>query len=184
MRCMRRTVLSFTGRLPSRKERNLFMIEKVDNGAIGPLPGRFVCSKRRKTGLLAMLAMLYCAPLFSETQDMKIQLTVDGRTVTATLANNPTTRDFLSLLPLTLTLEDYAGTEKIAYLSRKLSNEGAPAGIDPEVGDITYYAPWGNLALFYKDFGYAKGLIKLGSIDGGMEVFSISGSVSVTIEPL
>lgn len=116
----------------------------------------------------------------AEASVMKIRLTVNGRSMTATLIDNPTSRDFLSLLPLTLTLEDYAGTEKIAYLPRKLSEEGAPAGSDPAVGDITYYAPWGNLALFYKDFGYAKGLIKLGSIDEGEEVFDVPGTVSVT----
>jgi hypothetical protein len=89
---------------------------------------------------------------------------IDGRSITATLIDSPTTRDFLSLLPITLTLEDYAGTEMIAYLPRKLSEEGAPAGVDPSVGDITYHAPRGNLALFYGDFGYARGLIKLGRI--------------------
>jgi len=141
-----------------------------------------VLLKNRKAGLLAVLVMLYCAPLYAETQDMKIQLTVAGHTLTATLDDNPTARDFVSLLPLTIVLEDYAGTEKIAYLSRKLSREGAPAGIDPGVGDITYYAPWGNLALFYKDFGYAKGLIKIGSIDDGMEILGVSGSIEVTIE--
>lgn len=146
--------------------------------------GRFVFLKRRIAGCLTVLAMLYCAPLYAETQDMKIQLTIAGRTLTATLEDNPTTRDFVSLLPLTIVLEDYARTEKIAYLSRKLTVEGAPEGIDPAVGDITYYAPWGNLALFYEDFGYAKGLVKLGSIDDGMEVFGVPGSIAVTIEPL
>ena len=59
---------------------------------------------------------------------------------------------------------------------------GASDGIDPAVGDITYYAPWGNLAIFYKDFGYAKGLAKLGRIDSGIEAFSVPGSLKVTIE--
>jgi len=126
---------------------------------------------------------MYSMPLYSETPAMKIRLTVDGRSLSATLLDSPTARDFLSLLPLTLTLEDYAATEKIAYLPRKLSKEGAPAGVDPAVGDITYYAPWGNLALFYRDFGYAKGLIKLGSIDMGAHLFNVAGSVTVTIEP-
>ena len=65
------------------------------------------------------------------------------------------------MLPLTLTLKDYAGTEKISDLPRKLSTQGAPSGSDPSVGDITLYAPWGNLAIFYRDFGYASGLIIL-----------------------
>ena len=115
---------------------------------------------------------------------MRIRLTVGGRSLTATLVDSPSARDFFTMLPLTLQLDDYAGTEKIAYLPRKLSGDGAPPGIDPSVGDITYYAPWGNLALFYKDFGYAKGLIKLGTIDDGMEAFNVPGSVTITIEPL
>jgi hypothetical protein len=101
---------------------------------------------------------------------------------TATLAGSPTTRDFIAMLPLTLKLDDYASTEKIAYLPKKLSTQSAPAGIDPDVGDITYYAPWGNLAIFYRDFGYSKGLIRLGRIDSGMEALNVQGSVKVTIE--
>lgn len=113
---------------------------------------------------------------------MKIRLLVGERTLSATLDDNPTSRDFFSMLPLTLKLEDYAGTEKIVYLSRKLSQESALKGVDPSVGDLTYYAPWGNLALFYRDFGYANGLIKLGHIDEGMELFETSGDITITIE--
>jgi hypothetical protein len=102
--------------------------------------------------------------------------------MTATLLDTATARDFLALLPLTLTLEDYAQTEKISYLPRKLSEAGAPAGSDPSVGDITYYAPWGNLAIFYRDFGYSRGLIQLGRIDSGIEALNVPGPLKVTIE--
>ena len=115
---------------------------------------------------------------------MKIRLTINGQSATATLDDNPTARDFLSMLPLALTLEDYASTEKIAYPPRKLSTQSAPAGIDPEVGDITYYAPWGNLALFYKDFGYSAGLIRLGRFDAGVEALRVRGRLKVTIEAI
>ena len=81
-----------------------------------------------------------------------------------------------------LTLEDYASTEKITHPPRKLSTAGAPAGVDPSVGDIAYYAPWGNLAIFYKDFGYSRGLIGLGRIDSGIEALNVPGSLKVTIE--
>ena len=100
---------------------------------------------------------------------MKIRLTINGQSATATLDDNPTARDFLSMLPLALTLEDYASTEKIAYPPRKLSTQGAPAGIDPEIGDITYYAPWGNLALFYAAGKPSPGLVLLGRFDGSTE---------------
>jgi len=113
---------------------------------------------------------------------IKLNLTINGRTATATLVDSATTRDFVSLLPLTLTLDDYANTEKISYLPRKLSTAGAPHGIDPSVGDITYYAPWGNLAIFHKDFGYSRGLISLGRLDTGIEAVRAPGKVEIRIE--
>lgn len=113
---------------------------------------------------------------------MKIRLSINGKATTATLDDNPTAGDFLAMLPLTLTLEDYASTEKIAYLPRKLSTQGAPAGIDPQVGDISYYTPWGNVALFYRDFGYSTGLIRLGRLDAGIELLGGRGSIKATIE--
>jgi len=113
---------------------------------------------------------------------MNIRITLDETVLTATLVDSPTARDFISLLPLTLTLEDYAGTEKVSDLPRRLSTEGAPSGSDPSAGDITYYAPWGNLAIFYKDFGYASGLVLLGKVDRGMETFDVPGSLIITIE--
>ena len=88
-----------------------------------------------------------------KSDSMKIRLRVNDKTITATLIDSKTTRDFISLLPLTVTLEDYAGTEKISDLPKRLSTEGAPSGGDPSVGDIAYYAPWGNLSIFYRDSG-------------------------------
>jgi hypothetical protein len=113
---------------------------------------------------------------------MRISITAGDEVITGTLIDNPTSRDFVALLPMTLTLEDHAATEKISYLPRKLSTEGAPAGSDPSVGDITYYAPWGNLAIFYKDFEYSSGLIPLGKIDSGLEALNVAGPLSVTIK--
>ena len=74
------------------------------------------------------------------------------------------------------------GVFQITDLPRRLSIEDAPSGSDPSVGDITYYAPWGNLAIFYRDFGYASGLVILGKTDSGIEVLNVPGSLRVTIE--
>lgn len=115
---------------------------------------------------------------------MKIRLTVDGTHVAATLADTAAARDFASLLPLTLTLEDYASTEKIAYLPRRLSTKGAPPGADALAGDIAYYAPWGNLALFYRSSSHATGLVTLGRIDANIDALRRSGSLRVTMEQI
>ncbi len=79
-------------------------------------------------------------------------------------------------------MDDYSNTEKVFTPSKKLITKDAPNGFDPSVGDLTYYAPWGNIALFYKDFGYASGLILLGKITDGIKNFNVEGSVTVTFE--
>jgi len=133
--------------------------------------------------ILAVLSLaLSEAAIGQEATTVKIRLTIDGKAIEATLLGNATAQDFVSLLPMTVTLEDYASTEKISYLPRKLSTAAAPAGLDPAVGDITYYAPWGNLAIFYKDASYANGLVKLGRLDSGVDALSVRGSLKVTIE--
>lgn len=113
---------------------------------------------------------------------MKIRINIEGRSIAATLADNDTARDFASLPPLELTLTEYAATERISDLPRRLSTEGAPPGIDPVAGDLTFYSPWGDLAIFYKDFSYSAGLIDLGRIDSGLEALNRPGPLRVTIE--
>ncbi|MEP7213639.1 MAG: cyclophilin-like fold protein [Acidobacteriota bacterium] len=117
-----------------------------------------------------------------QVKSMKLRIKVGEKEATATLNDSEAARDFASLLPLNLTLEDYAKTEKTSNLPKKLSTEGSPAGSDPDVGDIAYFAPWGTLVIYYKDFGYSNGLVILGKIDGDMEIFNVPGSVKATIE--
>lgn len=117
-----------------------------------------------------------------EGRSVRIRIRFEGAALTATLDNNATARDFASLLPVTLTLRDYANTEKVSDFPRRLSTESAPAGIDPSVGDIAYYAPWGNLAIFYRDFGYSRGLIRLGRIDGNVAALVRPEPFRATIE--
>jgi len=115
---------------------------------------------------------------------MKIRIDAEGRTLSATLDDGEAARDFASLLPLTLTLEDYASTEKIADLPRKLSTTGEPPGTGAAAGDFSYYAPWGNLALFYEPFRYSDGLVRLGRIDAGVDALRGRGPLNVTMELL
>ncbi|RKH47889.1 hypothetical protein D7X12_01410 [Corallococcus sicarius] len=117
-----------------------------------------------------------------EEKPMKIRLTAGAKVLTGTLLDNATARDFAGLLPLTLTLTDYAATEKVSDLPRRLSTKGAPSGTTPSAGDIAYYAPWGNLALFHKGFSHSSGLIKLGTLDGGIEVLRAAGPLEVKVE--
>ena len=143
-------------------------------------------SLRRPLALLLLLSSVAASEPREES--MNIQLIINGHRLQATLENTPSGRDFYALLPLTLSAKDYADTETVADLPRKLTIQGAPTGIDPQIGDITYYAPWGNLALFHHDFGYSKGLIRLGHIDGSPDVIrqaiQLSRGYTLTITPV
>lgn len=120
--------------------------------------------------------------LSQQESTMKIAIDISGQTITGTLKeDSAAARDFAALLPLKLTLTDYAATEKVSDLPKKLSTKGEPSGTAAKAGDITYYAPWGNLAIFHKDFGRASGLVKLGALDEGVDLMRQSGAIEVTI---
>lgn len=78
--------------------------------------------------------------------------------------DSPAARDFLSMLPLTVELKDFAGREKIADLPRVVRHEGTP-GSDPQNGDLMYFTPWGNLGFYYDadGVGYSEQTLHLGT---------------------
>ena len=121
---------------------------------------------------------------------LKIKLTVStaggAKETFAALNDNSVSRDLLSRLPLTLEFSDYNRTEKIARLptgSPDWDTSDAPDSCDPAPGDLTMYAPWGNLAVFYRDYGLSPGLVPLGKLDSeGLELFaSQTGNFTVEI---
>ncbi len=95
----------------------------------------------------------------------RIYITVSSQKFEAILYDNPTSRSLLDQVPFTVDTEDYAGMEKIFYPPESLSKEKAPNGAEPKKGDIMYYAPWGDVAIFYKGFRFSGGLIPLGKIE-------------------
>jgi Uncharacterized conserved protein len=113
----------------------------------------------------------------------RIVMKFENHEIHVAMNNSRASNDFIAMLPATLTFRDYNATEKVGDLPRKLSTSGSPVGFDPSVGDLTYYAPWGNLALFYKDFGYSNGLVSLGKLESGVETLAtMRGEFQVRLE--
>ncbi|MCB2295427.1 hypothetical protein LGK95_18250 [Clostridium algoriphilum] len=116
-------------------------------------------------------------------KDVRIRLIFNNKEIIVKMNDNATSLNFVKKLPMTLSFKDYGGTEKISYLPQKLSTEGSPSGYDPSVGELAYYAPWGNICFYYRDFGYSTGLVPLGSIESGIEFLkSLDGDFTVTIK--
>ena len=99
-----------------------------------------------------------------------IRIVLGDTQLTGTLSDNATARDLAARLPLTLTFRDHNNVEKTAPLPRELSLEGAPDGHDPAAGDIGYWAPGGDLVLYYDDGApYFDGIVRIGEFDGDTE---------------
>jgi hypothetical protein len=60
----------------------------------------------------------------AKTSTVKIRIIVENKTLNATLDNNTPSQEFVSLLPLRLTLRDFAAAEKISEMPTKLSIQG------------------------------------------------------------
>ncbi len=111
---------------------------------------------------------------------VEIKMTVSGKAYVLLLENHPGVESLLEQLPITVRFEDYGRTERIAYLPKKLDVSGAPNVSTPATGDIAYYIPWGNLAVFVEPFRRSPGLMPLGRLTPeALEAVKRSGDAEV-----
>jgi len=139
-------------------------------------------------GLMSAMALSYAAVADENTttkdgDSMKIIVKVGDKALTATLIDSKTAKDLVSLLPLTLTMNDLFGREKFGHLPRPISTDGKRTHTY-EVGDIAYWSPGPDVAIYYRHDGEKipnPGIIVIGKLDPGVEAFHVPGSVEVKI---
>ena len=96
---------------------------------------------------------------------VRITIRLGDREVAAELVESPTGLDLAGLLPLTVTLSDFHGQEKLGRLPRPLSLQDAPRSSGAEPGDIGYYSPSNHLVLYYLAVGDFPGIVPVGRFD-------------------
>lgn len=113
-------------------------------------------SSSRRTllvGLAASLAFSWSAvaqtgaPSDRKGASMRLRCAFADQEFSATLEDNPSARDLLSMAPLDLSIDDYATIEKITYLPRKLTEEGSGTFGSEQPGDLCDYALPGVISL-------------------------------------
>lgn len=101
--------------------------------------------------------------------------------VTYALEDNAAADALLAQLPLTIEIEDYSTNEKIFYPPQALETAGAPAA-SGGAGVLAYYAPWGDVVLFYDDFSENVSLFALGrAVSGAESIRDLAGTVTVAV---
>jgi hypothetical protein len=119
-------------------------------------------------------------PNASETKTaMQIRVKANGNTTVFELNNSPAARGLYAQLALSITVENYSNNEKIFYPPKKLNTTDTPLA-DAQVGTLAYYAPWGDVVMFYGSFGSAAGLYELGhAISGSEYIQGMSSTIRI-----
>jgi len=127
-----------------------------------------------------MICMLIAYSNASENKmSLKINVKANGMTTVFKLNNSQAARELYSQLPLSIKIEDYSDNEKIFYPPRKLNTANTPTA-NAKAGTLAYYAPWGDVVMFYKYFGSASGLYELGhAISGSENIPDMSGIIQI-----
>lgn len=120
------------------------------------------------------------APAVSEEREdnmRNIEITVNGKTFSATLNDNEAARSFAKMLPLTLDMSDYSGFEKVGSLGTSLPTSNQQT--TTQSGDIVLYN--GNqIVIFYgsNSWSYTR-LGKIDDLSGWKDALG-SGDVKVS----
>jgi hypothetical protein len=86
-----------------------------------------------------------------------------------------------------MTLNDYAQREKYGHCAKPLTEVITQRQKPYKVGDIGYWSPNSDFAIFYRHDGTVMpepGITMIGTIDSGIEAFAVSGRVTATFEEI
>ncbi|EAI3388905.1 hypothetical protein E4I81_09810 [Campylobacter jejuni] len=108
-------------------------------------------------------------------EEMQIKLLFNGKELLVNLEQNEASRQFYNTLPLELEFSDFIGKEKIAHLPKALNAKGSSA-YKPQIGDLFYYVPWGNIGIFYELQNANEDLVFLGKVQGNLEALKAQKS--------
>jgi len=115
---------------------------------------------------------------------MQIIVTANDKTLVYALNDSQAAKELFAQLPMRIEVEDYGGKEKIFYPPKKLNTADTPLAENIKAGTLAYYAPWGDVVMFYKSFGPAAGLYALGHLtSGGEHIPNLSGTLRIEKAP-
>ena len=137
--------------------------------------------------LLSFLIFLItaCNSIYGDSATMNtlnnyVNLRINNKEYKLILYDNDTARDFLKMLPLTITMNDLNSNEKYHNLSKSLTTKSERAG-SIKRGDFMLY---GNncLVLFYESFSTSYSYTRIGYIENtdGLKDSLGRGSIEIT----
>ena len=119
----------------------------------------------------------------STVETNQISVTCGDTQVVYELNDSPAAQSLLSQLPLTVEVENFSPNEKVFYPPQELDTSDTPLA-EGGAGTLAYYAPWGDVVLFYDSFSANGSLYELGeAVSGAENIGQMSGTIIVeTVE--
>lgn len=115
--------------------------------------------------------------------DMVIRITSGDSSATFQLYDTEAAKELYRQLPLKLELENFREAQWMFYPPEKLSVTDSEAYHDGKKGELSYYAPWGDVFMLYEDFYAGDEMHRLGvCLDGIDNIAEMSGSVQISAE--
>jgi hypothetical protein len=136
--------------------------------------------------VLGLAGLAWPHPLVAQRAERRspmgnaLTVTIGGKAYGATLSDNPTAAAFKALLPLSVSMSELNGNEKLFRLPASLPTQPSrPSSI--QSGDLMLYGA-NTLVLFYKSFATTYSYTRIGRVDdsAGLERAVGDGSVPVT----
>ena len=116
----------------------------------------------------------------SEVETMQIKVSDKTNTIIYELNDSTAATELYNQLPLTTEVENFSSNEKIFYPPNELSTENTKRADSKGEGVLAYYAPWGDVVMFYDSFSSASGLYELGTVvEGSNQIRKLTGEITV-----
>lgn len=115
----------------------------------------------------------------NQNENIKINLTVNNKTFSATLENNETTRELTQMFPMTIQMSDLNSNEKYNYLDTNLTTNASRVS-RINAGDIKLFGS-NCLVVFYESFNTSYSYTNLGKVDNANDFVNELGRGSVTV---
>lgn len=118
-----------------------------------------------------------------ENESMNKQMSIqaeDGDMLVFELNDSTAASSFYEQLPMMIEIKDFSTNEKIFYPPEKLDLTDAPIA-EMEIGTLAYYAPWGDIVIFYDEYNPNGDLYELGHIVSGFEnIETLNGQLQIS----
>ena len=119
-------------------------------------------------------------PTDTKEDSRMITITNNGHKLTVALNDSAAAQALVKQLPMTVGVKNFSDNEKLFYPKEKLPKD-APTALAKR-GTLACFTPWGNLTIFYKDYGDGTDddLIELGHVVEGDEyIEALEGQMTI-----